>query len=231
VLLLLTTAADGTALGSRAGAYLSRRLPPNVGFRRWQRDSTVTFSAGVPTAEPGVFEAALEVTGPDLEAAVSPTSRLAEWIGPSLDRSRSAVVAGRAYPILPGDGDAVVAYALRRLPSLSVSEFQHYWLDIHAEFGRRALAGRGYLQIHSDPAVCLSAAAAVGVGQADFDGVVITSCQTWAQRLEHQARSGSGDDSSAALADEQNFIDHARSMAVAFNVVEVYEPPDSRAGP
>jgi hypothetical protein len=224
VLLLLTAAADGTALGSRAAAYVSRRLPPNVGLRQWQRDSAATFNAGVPTAEPGVFEAALELTGPNLEAAVSPACRLAEWVGPSLDCSRSAVVAGRAYPILPGEGDAVVAYALRRLPSLSLSEFQHYWLDTHAGFGRRALAGRGYLQIHTDPAASLSAAAAVGVGQSDFDGVVISSCPTWAQRREHQARNGSGEESSAALADERNFIDHARSMAVAFNVVEAFEP-------
>jgi hypothetical protein len=40
-------------------------------------------------------------------------------------------------------------YCLRRLPELSLEEFQGHWLEHHADLGRRLKGVRRYVQYHT----------------------------------------------------------------------------------
>jgi uncharacterized protein (TIGR02118 family) len=108
-----------------------------------------------------------------------------------------------------------LTFCLRRLPSLSLAEFQDYWLNKHAPLVRShsdTLRIRRYVQAHAldNPAVQGALAASRGSPEA-FDGVA----ELWWDSLEDLAAGSATpegrDASRALLEDERNFIDHARS--------------------
>jgi uncharacterized protein (TIGR02118 family) len=104
-----------------------------------------------------------------------------------------------------------LVFCLRRLPTLSVSEFHRYWVENHAELVRQhaqVLRIRRYTQSHtfSDPR--LSPVIKARGGQVDpFDGVA----ELWWDSVEDLIEAGSSPEGriagQALRSDEQTFID------------------------
>ena len=114
-------------------------------------------------------------------------------------------------------------YCVRRLPHLSMAEFQSHWLEHHSQFGPRVKSIRRYVQYHvlqEDPIREVMAQA--GVSKVEpFDGVAIA----WFDSLEAMRKDLTGDTAVAeALEDEKHFIDHSRTAACVAEEHVVVEP-------
>ncbi len=106
-------------------------------------------------------------------------------------------------------------YCLRRLPSLSRSEFQRYWREQHAPLVRgnaAALGVRRYVQSHTveEPALSLVSSAR-GSGGLDYDGVAELWWDSKAALLAAVTTDAGQSASLALLEDEARFIDLANS--------------------
>ena len=107
-----------------------------------------------------------------------------------------------------------LSYSLRRLPSLSLGEFQRYWRETHAplvEKHAEALRIRRYLQLHSTEGPHGEALRASRGGPEGYDGVA----ELWWDSLEDMAAATATAEGRAAgralLEDEKRFIDLAHS--------------------
>ena len=219
-LLLLTTSADAdpekvvAALGVGPDVRVLVRQPDLPATRR-----------GVPRAVPDLFGVACELRHVDPGAAITAFTGVAARLRGLVDTDRSAVLAGVDHELLaapdtdPGAPPAVLIYAMRRLPRLSHEDFTGYWLGTHADFGRVALARHGYRQVHADADRSAAVAAAAGVAIADFDGCVVSAARSWAVKDADQQTPEKRAVGAAALADEDNFIDHTRSMTMRYEAL------------
>jgi hypothetical protein len=114
-------------------------------------------------------------------------------------------------------------YCVRRLPHLSMAEFQSHWLEHHSQFGPRVKSIRRYVQYHvlqDDP--IREAMAQAGVSKVEpFDGVAIA----WFDDLKSLRQDLSGEATvAAALEDEKHFIDQSRTSACVAEEHVVVEP-------
>jgi hypothetical protein len=114
-------------------------------------------------------------------------------------------------------------YCVRRLPHLSMAEFQSHWLEHHSQFGPRVKSIRRYVQYHvlqDDP--IREAMAQAGVSKVEpFDGVAIA----WFDDLESLHADVSGNSAVRdAMEDERHFIDHSRTSACVAEEHIVVEP-------
>ena len=108
-----------------------------------------------------------------------------------------------------------LVFCLRRLPHLSLAEFQEYWLEKHAPLvasHAKTLRIRRYVQSHTLEEANLQQALAASRGaEASYDGVA----ELWWDSMEDFAGGSSTPEGRAAakelLEDERKFIDHARS--------------------
>jgi uncharacterized protein (TIGR02118 family) len=108
-----------------------------------------------------------------------------------------------------------LVFCLRRLPHLSLAEFQEYWLNTHAPLvasHAKTLRIRRYVQSHtSDIPGLQQALAASRAAEAAYDGVA----ELWWDSLEDFGSASATPEGRAAsqalLEDERKFIDHARS--------------------
>jgi hypothetical protein len=135
-----------------------------------------------------------------------------------LDHDGSTLFAGERYDIVPGSGAVLISFALHRLARLDRQGFQAYWLDRHAEHGRRTLIPPNtYSQIHARPAdtslEALSEALAVPLDTRD--GIAECLFPDIDAFRKQMARA---EVAVEALEDEKNFIDHARSTFGLFRV-------------
>lgn len=128
------------------------------------------------------------------------------------DADRSEVFKGIRHAVLPGGNAIRLFFGLRRLDRLSRAEFQDYWLNRHAEFGRRLIPPYTYHQIHA-----CDGPGSAALGGSTFDGIVEVHFPDVAALVRQLSRSEVAEE---ALADERNFIDHARSRFWAFAEVE-----------
>ena len=114
-------------------------------------------------------------------------------------------------------------YCLRRLPKLSLAEFQGHWLEQHAQFGRRSPLIRRYVQYHTladDP--IREAMAQAGASHVDaYDGFSVAWWDNLAAMHEDMTKSPHV---AAALQDELYFIDHRRSLAFLTEEQVIVEP-------
>jgi hypothetical protein len=172
--------------------------------------------SGIPRADGDLYALAWELRSDDPVELLADAADLSGRLGDQVDRSRSIALAGSDHVMLAGPGPAVLVYALRRLPWLTPAAFCDYWQSVHAEFGRRALAGQGYRQVHADPALSASLAESAGVTVHDLDGAVVSESTSWEASRKRRANPDLRAAGSAALADEDNFIDHTRSMAMRY---------------
>ncbi len=107
-----------------------------------------------------------------------------------------------------------LTFCLRRLPRLSLQEFQQYWLETHGPLVRRhaqALGIRRYVQLHSlDHPLNAGLREPRGAPEG-FDGVA----QLWWDDLEGLMKAGAtpeGQEAALALLeDEKRFIDLEKS--------------------
>jgi hypothetical protein len=132
-------------------------------------------------------------------------------LGKEVDPVRSGVVYGEQHDVIEGDGPLQISFALRRTAAMNHDEFSDYWLNSHGRMAKEAprrKTNTGYRQLHADQAACRTLAAAAGLGQDDYDGLV-SSDHVDAARMKKIF--GSPAVAEAALADERNFIDHDRS--------------------
>lgn len=134
---------------------------------------------------------------------------LASSLSPLIDRDRSAICAGVRHTILPGDGPIRLFFGLRRLPRLTQAAFHDYWLNVHADFGRRLIPPYSYHQIHVHAAMSAKAAVLAQLPDAALDGIVEVHFPDLDAFVAQLSRP---DVAVEALADERNFIDHARSV-------------------
>lgn len=122
------------------------------------------------------------------------------------------VFAGTDYEIMPGDGQCALFCPLVRLTQLSAEEFSAYWLNVHANFGRRDPSSR-YRQLHASPQLTAEIVAASDVGAAAFDGVAQAY---FTDSDELRMKLSSPEIAMEAYEDERRFIDHARSAFLPF---------------
>jgi hypothetical protein len=208
-LLLLTTTAPANEVADQ--------LTPGPSGRVLVRQADdFTRPSGVPRGDPDHFQVAVELRGDGIDELMASATLLAGGVGAEVDRSRSIAMVGADHVMLPGPGPAVLIYALRRLPELSLPAFHEYWISTHAEFGRRALAGQGYRQVHAHPKRSAELAGVVGVDLCDLDGAVISESASWDAYWQRRASDEARKTGAEALADEDNFIDHTRSMSMRY---------------
>lgn len=108
-----------------------------------------------------------------------------------------------------------LVFCLRRLPHLSLAEFQTYWLETHGPLVRNhaeALRIRRYVQTHTQDNPQVNQAIAVSRGAPEpYDGVA----ELWWDSMEDFVAPGATPEGREAarqlLEDERRFIDHARS--------------------
>jgi uncharacterized protein (TIGR02118 family) len=108
-----------------------------------------------------------------------------------------------------------VVFCLRRLPHLSLAEFQEYWLKKHGPLVRshaETLGIRRYVQTHTTDNAALQQGIAThrGAPQA-YDGVAELWWDSMASFLAASATPEGRAASRELLEDERRFIDHARS--------------------
>ena len=137
-------------------------------------------------------------------------------LAPLIDSSRSSVLVTQRHAILPGSDAIRLFFGLRRLERLTLAGFHDYWLNHHAELGRRLIPPYTYHQLHSDPVATAALARSLGVAAATFDGVVEVHFPDLDAFVRQLSRPEVAEE---ALADERNFIDHARSIFWAYRTV------------
>lgn len=128
------------------------------------------------------------------------------------DPVRSRLFTGIRHAILPGRNTIRLFFGLRRLPALSRAAFQNYWLNHHADIGRRLIPPYTYHQIHN----AAGSEAVANPMAATYDGIVEVHFPDIAALVSQLSRS---DVAVEALEDEKNFIDHARSRFWAFREI------------
>lgn len=133
------------------------------------------------------------------------------------DAARGTVFAGTRHAVLPG-GDAIrLFFGLRRLPTLTRADFHDYWLNRHAQIGRRLIPPYTYHQIHADEGATEQLATQTGLAASTYDGMVEVHFPDVDAFVRQLSRA---DVAAEALEDEKNFIDHARSHFWAFREVD-----------
>lgn len=166
--------------------------------------------AEVPARVGGLLSIDLTATPPgaDLGAALRGVSARLTGV---VDLQRSGLIRGVEHAVIEGDGPLHISFVLRRNPAMSHAEFSDYWLNHHGKLAREAprrKSGTGYRQLHADPDASRELAAAVGIGRADYDGIV-SSDHVEVERMKrifsHPAVA------ETALGDERHFIDHRHS--------------------
>ena len=107
-----------------------------------------------------------------------------------------------------------LTFCLRRLPSLSLEEFQDYWLNKHAPLVRTLQPVLGmvrYVQLHRVPGDLTDGMRRVRGAPEPYDGVA----ELWWDNVESMAAGTATPEGRTAakelLEDERKFIDHGRS--------------------
>ena len=107
-----------------------------------------------------------------------------------------------------------LTFCLVRLPTLSRTEFQSYWLGKHAPLvkSHSAVLGiRRYVQLHSsDPALSVDLRQSRG-GPEQYDGVAELWWDSFEDLAERLAQPKAVEAGRALLEDERKFIDLPRS--------------------
>jgi EthD domain len=184
---------------------------------------------GEETAAAPAFVGLVEVAfadGSDTDAGLAALGA-ALGAAPAFDRSASTAVAGSEYVIVEGDEPLMLAMALRRRPELTRAEFHAYWLTHHAELGRQVPGSEGYRQVHRDETLSERAAAALGLGGPEFDGVAVAYYSSGDRFLAIMANTEIVE---GLLEDERRFIDHSQAALVVGRAPGLPTGSEPRAG-
>lgn len=198
---------DGPASGHCLGAT---RLPPGTA-RTSAHDSA---TAQAPTGADGL----LLVKQPTLAEARLFSQDMADRLVPVVDPARTQVFVGARHTILPGEGDILLHYPLRRKASLTRGAFLEHWRS-HADFGRRMrqyFPSHSYYQINADEQACRDLANLSGFRMSAFDGIAESYFYDVAALERLLCSPAIAED---ALQDEKTFIDHRRSELGLYEIV------------
>ncbi|WP_156678770.1 EthD domain-containing protein [Sphingomonas profundi] len=163
-------------------------------------------------------DAVVEISGDEgttWDGLAAPLAGLGDAIDALVDSDRCGVIAGLEHHVMPGDDPIALICPLTRVAALDRAGFQDYWLNRHADFGRRDPAAR-YRQLHQDTAAAALVAAVTGLPPSSYDG---TAEAYFGDVAELAAKLASPEIAQEAFADEQRFIDHARSFFLPFERV------------
>ncbi|MGV3768490.1 MAG: EthD domain-containing protein [Sphingobium phenoxybenzoativorans] len=127
--------------------------------------------------------------------------------------AEASLVVVRRHAVLPGRDAIRLFFGLRRLERLSLPAFHDYWLHRHAAIGRRLIPPHSYHQLHADPGLSAQIAEAASVQPSTLDGIVEVHFPDVPALIAQLSRPEVAEE---ALADERNFIDHARSIFWAY---------------
>ncbi|QGZ93784.1 EthD domain-containing protein [Terricaulis silvestris] len=135
-------------------------------------------------------------------------------LAPALDLNASVAIAGAEHIIKPDSGPVIVTMLVKRHAALSKAAFAERWRIGHAPFGRR-IAAPGYQQLHADaPAEIVAVLQSSGLTSVNaYDGV---GCVMFESLEQMHATRASPEVARDATADEMQFVDHSRSMLMAF---------------
>jgi uncharacterized protein (TIGR02118 family) len=110
--------------------------------------------------------------------------------------------------------DMKLIYCLRRLPTLSLDEFQHYWFDVHGPLvlaHQVVLRIQRYIQVHTETGPLVDKVRAFRGSPEPYDGVA----EIWYESREALETLGRDPEARGAsrklLEDERKFVDSARS--------------------
>jgi hypothetical protein len=171
----------------------------------------------------GGADAIVTVSAPD-DTLMRAIAAIVSNLRDAASLSDSTVAAGHRYSILPGRDRIRLFFGLRRLERLSRAEFLDYWLNLHAQLGRRLIPPYSYHQIHACAGLTDESARLTGVSPSPLDGIVEVHFPDLKALIAQLMRA---DVAAEALADERNFIDHARS---AFHVYQSAPDPTIAGG-
>jgi hypothetical protein len=206
---LVPRAGEGGAFAERVGE-LSRALradaPAGIAVNAMQRLPRDPFGTDTP------YAAALELCGTAASEAV--VAALVSGIGARIDElahaDLSTCLFGEDVPFVTSKERAPIRYQylMRRNAAFSHAAYLKRYREIHARFGIETRGILGYAQFHVDAEVSRRLARAAGVGVWGVDSVSelhLASLETFFEGLKE------GDGGAGAIADEELFVDRARS--------------------
>ena len=143
-------------------------------------------------------------------------ARTMRVVAKEADLVRSTVVVAERHAVLPGNDAIRLFFGLRRLERLTREQFHDYWLNRHADYGRRLIPPYTYHQLHTDGAATRAASNSLGIPESTLDGIVEVHFPNLEALIKQLSRP---DVAEGALADEKNFIDHSRSIFWAYRTL------------
>lgn len=155
---------------------------------------------------------------PDMIATLPndiPLAATLDTLRARIDKRHSRLAVVERHTVLEGRDTIRLFYGLRRLSHLTLAEFHDYWLNTHADYGRRMIPPYSYHQLHCQPDAADTLANETGLSASDLDGIVEVDFPSVEALIAQLTRPDVAHD---AFEDEQRFIDHARSMIWAYTV-------------
>jgi len=157
----------------------------------------------------------LELEG-DEGALLAAAAGLAERFAPLVDAAASTALVGREHRFVASERAPVrYQYLMRRRTDFSHEAYLARYRDVHAQFGLRTPGILAYVQVHVDPAASRRAADASGLGVWDVDRVSELHLASLGTFLRALVGSSIG---AEAVADEEHFVDRARSLDLCSHV-------------
>jgi len=197
----------GQDLDLAAGQARGGTQPPYDGLAEFWWKSEAALAVALTSEAGRIAQAAL--IDDEKEFIDLPASPL--WLAheyPQVNTTVQRIVAR------PKTGVMKLNFAFHQVPKLSAAEAQSYWLTTHGPLIRSHSAARGllaYNQVHRyDSARADLLRNARGTAVAPYLG----HAEAWFDRLAPRTGPETDDAKTAALADEQNFIDWARSTII-----------------
>jgi len=135
---------------------------------------------------------------------------LAARFGSCLDAAASTTLVGNEHVLIAAaQAKLRYQYLMRRRHDFSHDAYLRRYREVHAQFGLRTPGILGYVQLHVDPKASRRAAHVAGFGVHDVDGVSELHLDSIERFLAAIAGSSIG---AEAMADEEQFVDRARSF-------------------
>jgi len=179
-------------------------------------DDALPALAHAATPDPTLPDIILSIVAETASGAEERIGGLAAALDDTLLPDESSLLATQRHAILQGRDHIRLFFGLRRLSRLSPAAFHDYWLNHHADFGRRLIPPYSYHQLHADRMMTKRLATATSLAPSDLDGIVEVDFPDIDAFVDQLSRP---DVAEEALADERKFIDHSRSMMWAYRTI------------
>lgn len=142
---------------------------------------------------------------------------VADRLGERIHADLSSALVGHEHVFVDPDPAAALRYQylMRRNASFTHAQYLEHYRDVHSRFGVRTPGIAGYVQLHVDPAASRRAAAKAGLGIWAVDSVSELHLASLEGFLAAVAGSPVARE---ALADEEIFVDRARSFDLCSRV-------------